>query len=472
MFRLKKVINKDKEIVLINGKFTDEYPYITLIIGANGTGKSLLLSDISKVFLNDKKYLSPYTLACTLNKKSFLVSRKNIQFGEKPNKLIVSSFLVNDKYVFRDSKEGELYRYLGARETSFSVGTKSFSKKLTNFIVNNSMNRSFMHKIPLILKFLNLDNYMSITLSLQKRKYFFDKESEQYITSQEEIERYFTDWRNPFNDDTRKSKRNTAPFSYQNFMKIKENGKVDDVLDIINQLKEEHNDYKVKFDIDFNNLNNNNELIVSFEKIKMLMELDLITTPIIEIRKNKTFTIEDASSGELHILYLFISILSNIENNSLILIDEPEVSLHPSWQIKFINFLQSFFKEYNSCHFIIATHSHFMVSDLKPENSSIVTFKYNEKDRDIDIETLDFSTYALSPENILYSVFNSRTSNNYYMQHDLNKVFDLINKNKDIQEIERIFNSLKLVKLDERDPLNHVLSSISEYLKENKNVKS
>ena len=76
---------------------------------------------------------------------------------------------------------------------------------------------------------------------------------------------------------------------------------------------------------------------------------------------------------------LYTNIFNNISRNSIVLIDEPEISLHPNWQIKYISFLKKVFAEYNSCHFIIASHSHYMVSDLNPENSSLITVNVDEE---------------------------------------------------------------------------------------------
>lgn len=46
------------------------------------------------------------------------------------------------------------------------------------------------------------------------------------------------------------------------------------------------------------------------------------------------------SSGEQHILILFYDLLFNDSENSLILIDEPEISLHVDWQLSFLDDLR------------------------------------------------------------------------------------------------------------------------------------
>ena len=62
------------------------------------------------------------------------------------------------------------------------------------------------------------------------------------------------------------------------------------------------------------------------------------------------------SSGEQNELVLFYLLLFKTDKNSLILIDEPEVSLHISWQKSFIKDLKEITK-LNNLDVIIATHS-------------------------------------------------------------------------------------------------------------------
>lgn len=70
----------------------------------------------------------------------------------------------------------------------------------------------------------------------------------------------------------------------------------------------------------------------------------------------KNIPVTKLSSGEQNELVLFYLLLFQTEKNSMILIDEPEVSLHISWQNNFINDLKQI-RELNNLEVIIATHS-------------------------------------------------------------------------------------------------------------------
>jgi len=75
------------------------------------------------------------------------------------------------------------------------------------------------------------------------------------------------------------------------------------------------------------------------------------------------------SSGEKHIIILFYWLIFETENDSLVMIDEPEISLHVEWQLNFISNLMAIknskVKELNNLRFIIATHSPQIVHDRR-----------------------------------------------------------------------------------------------------------
>lgn len=74
------------------------------------------------------------------------------------------------------------------------------------------------------------------------------------------------------------------------------------------------------------------------------------------VNTGKNIPLTGLSSGEQHELVLFFQLLFDTEPNSLLLIDEPEISLHISWQNHFIDDLMEVF-ELSNLSAIIATHS-------------------------------------------------------------------------------------------------------------------
>jgi predicted ATP-binding protein involved in virulence len=104
-----------------------------------------------------------------------------------------------------------------------------------------------------------------------------------------------------------------------------------------------------------------------YERVFLFRELisDRFGSKKIEISNSKGMRIiygesevplDRLSSGEQHQLVLFFELLFEIKPNTLILIDEPEISLHVAWQKKFISDLMKII-ELNKFDVVLATHS-------------------------------------------------------------------------------------------------------------------
>ena len=68
------------------------------------------------------------------------------------------------------------------------------------------------------------------------------------------------------------------------------------------------------------------------------------------------------SSGEQHEVILLYELIFNTKSNVLVLIDEPEISLHITWQKEFLSDLLKIIKIQN-IQVLIATHSPSIIND-------------------------------------------------------------------------------------------------------------
>ena len=83
------------------------------------------------------------------------------------------------------------------------------------------------------------------------------------------------------------------------------------------------------------------------------------------VTNNKTgskINLEDLSSGEKHEIILMYDLLFSVSEGSVVLIDEPEISLHIAWQFNFIPDVKKI-AQVADFHFIIATHSPQIIND-------------------------------------------------------------------------------------------------------------
>lgn len=484
MFTLTKLqVIKNKsyifDVTFTNNLIERNKPLSTVIIGENGAGKSYLLTIISEIlrsldYSTRKSDISlsydEYHLEYYISNDKFKIEIINKQISvfknhlrvdisqvKLPLKVLATSFMVNDKFTFSpyDSRKNEIYRYLGIRRTSNATWTTSIINRVANNLILNAENMNFIEKLNDIFTFMKFDSRVSILFEPVNKTLFSRKLP--YSTLKNKIDTFIE--KNDYRSDS------IRKYTEEDIHEIEH---------YINTISKRRTRIKLnnktclEFSIDFRNSSLDRDYLSEDYKILLkLIELKLIKSPILKFYKDDDFEFEYASSGEKHLLFTLINIAAELEENSLVLIDEPELSLHPNWQINYINTLKKIFKKMKSCHFVMATHSHYLVSDLESDSSSLVHLKLFREDRELRREAtlLDFDTYGLSAENILYNVFGVRTTRNLYFEVELRELVNLIKvKSKDYNRIIFLKSKINSYIVDQNDPINLLILEVERYL--------
>lgn len=451
-------------------------PATSLIIGANGFGKSFILKILSEIFnaidspsaLGQLKY-AHYELKYTMNRKSVELQILNRQVfihmdGELlendiseilPRKALAVSFMLNDKFPFKqaNSMGNSIYEYLGVRMTSNASWTSFMNNKLAEIVLNLASDDKIWDFINRLSEFLSIDKKISITCEMSESDFYAEdlgnrlKKYGEKILQQDD---YRGDAVKKYTDDV-----------YQELASF--------IGKLLNEkMYDDTHKGKILLRVSFDTDTSKDEIkliATAYKHFKELSNLKVFRNMTLNLyKKGVMYSFDESSSGEKHILYSFANIFNSIKENSVVLIDEPEISLHPNWQIKYISFLKKVFADYKSCHFIIASHSHYMVSDLNPETSSLITVNIDDGGK--HFKTIDYSTYAWSAENILYNIFEVRTFRNYYFDMDVRALLDAVSNNKeeDRKRIRSLYDKLSKYILDEKDPLNRILDEAKEYI--------
>lgn len=97
----------------------------------------------------------------------------------------------------------------------------------------------------------------------------------------------------------------------------------------------------------------------AFKRIEIDAEVGI---KAIDNEQGTPIPLSELSSGEQHELVLIYELLFIVEDGSVILIDEPELSLHVAWQKRFISNIQKI-QSLKSLEIIIATHSPQIIND-------------------------------------------------------------------------------------------------------------
>jgi energy-coupling factor transporter ATP-binding protein EcfA2 len=171
---------------------------------------------------------------------------------------------------------------------------------------------------------------------------------------------------------------------------------------------------------------------------------------------SRTGSIFDLSSGEFHFLTLALGLLFSIEDDSVILVDEPEGGLHPQWQVTLMSSLTSLVRHYRECHLIVGTHSPLIVANT-PEGSAIVDMDGLEASNPSEVP------YGRSSEQILFDQFGLASSRNKSVIDAVQRAVSLIERG-DYASDELEASKKELMEIRERlvggDPLIEVIDAL------------
>jgi len=480
----------------------EDYPFSSILIGPNGTGKSNILRTLINLFreiytlvnsdtakrgnyvqggfalsylldgqlysFGNLEYDENDNSLKTYHKKQKLWAKindyENNNFNEEIKKfnlpacIVASSIMVTDKYPYLSKEELPTYNYLGVRSSRRSSGTRAYVRKTVDIIqssINNNQSE-FTSRLKDILEYLELERRLVIRYKPIYKKQFYRND-----ITETEFRSYFEHREEHF------PKRETDLWGTSRYKKIADDdnlvSRIVEFLKSMDQKFFSNEELEDKTHIIYDVMSEKS-LVEDFQMINELKQLDLITYPSISLKKKGSeFDLEESSSGEYALLSSLIGLMASVKENSLVFIDEPEVSLHPNWQMQYMNYLKDMFQGYKSCHFIIATHSHFLVSDIKGVNSQVIGLKKEEGIKPIHFKNVD--TFGWSAEDVLYNIFNVASTRNKFVASDIASILNELSqgdKNEvNILSKDKYETILALeAALKENDPLKKVVISI------------
>ena len=152
------------------------------------------------------------------------------------------------------------------------------------------------------------------------------------------------------------------------------------------------------------------------------------------------FDINELSSGEKQLFLRTLAITILNPENSIILIDEPELSLHPKWQQRIVDVYRKIGK---NNQIIIATHSPHILGSVRKENIMLL-----DKDGDgkIIVKTGDelYDSYGQPTERILEDIMGLKTTRNQEIFDKLEKIREMVNEDKyETDDFKKKYGDLK-----------------------------
>ncbi|CAK6714491.1 Putative P-Loop ATPase [Vibrio harveyi] len=476
---------------LSKNETTNNENYFTVLIGNNGTGKSRFLVNLVDSFKNinerngrvDFNYGLEYeingnTYNIEKNRKQKVLDRFSIkeEFDKSgrraPDKIIAITTSLSDKFpVEKRNKNKDLelrkkdsYSYLGVRNRTGAASNRALMDKAMSIMISSINDSSYNEEYRDIFDYLNYEP----VLKLEYRVVLINKDPS-YIDR--------LDFRD-FKELIRSRAENRGSFRQSSVIQMLETKDdsywkelADGYFFILNNLNSSDKRRVFTILLNFSLENINREMddfgIDEFRFYKILEELrrfELVRGPEIKLYKKDggEFDFNDASSGEASILSTLIALIPELEDNSLVVIDEPEISLHPSWQYRYVNLLDRIITKKSGCHIFIATHSHFIISDLPIGRSYIVHLKKGKKSS-IEVEYIEQETQGLSAEDILLNVFDMPSTRNYYLSQQVSEALEILasgeKKNNRYSELVNKFKGY-IPNMNKADPLYDVLKKL------------
>ena len=469
--------------------------YTSVIIGANGIGKSYLLRAIADVFCclenlrNEEDNSGPryyFDIAYTIRQERFEFANfrelnpvergrrlftqfvfkregNNVRANDMmlPSKVIASATTIADKYV---AKSTNMYRYKGLRNENSpsSTGTRTMVRKTVDGLLDSlDAKEGFRKELKELLKHLGLQPRLELTYSMRYKDVFVKPDM-----CGQELQHIFENQGDVF-------KRATKLWGTHNYEKIKEEDrmKLDVAADFFRRVAQRgFDDGKRQLKYALLEDEGANKVTADREALKILSSLDLLTYPSLKVYKNEdNYEFDNSSSGESSLLCQMVSIMSDIEPGSLVLIDEPENSAHPNWQMSYIGWIKTVFEHYFNCHFVISTHSHFFLTDLEPQNSDIVALeRKNGIIRDVSDGA---NTFSWTVDDILYRVFGVCNTRNHAFETDIMSLYKMMSEaSDDIETLQRLTDKLSSFELPDNDPLHEILNQARKYVEANKTI--
>lgn len=382
--RIFTIVARQKEkklFITLNNSQPDEFPILSSQKIDEFMNETSF--DTSEITDSIKKFeASPYAKKIKDNIKEPIIlglDRRRTEFSEIDNDDML-------EYIFRRKFFNQIEKYEGVDKALADIKEKLYKKVRKNAQKIQELNREFQEKVLIeIMKFE--DKSVSDLLS---DKFDLENELDDLNNRRKKFDEIFQSLKVPDLEETfdnvfDKAKNMLAEISDANDNDLKRFFKL--LIDWI-RLKNKLNDIDKMYEVGKEFSSDITMLNLPFKRLKDSLnlffsetkkEVDITGEGDLKIKiktgASKTNSIFELSSGEKQLVILF-SQLALAQDSKIFIVDEPELSLHLTWQEKFVDALQTACPE---MQFILATHAPAIVNKNNRISYCVNLSKMNEK---------------------------------------------------------------------------------------------
>ena len=192
----------------------------------------------------------------------------------------------------------------------------------------------------------------------------------------------------------------------------------------------------------------------NIKKVFIFKDSGIVILRHFEINKDELHDLlHRLSSGQLQIFLLLTHIYRFVHYDSLFIIDEPEVHLHPSAIVNFMSLLNELLRIFDS-YAIITTHSPLIVREILGQNVFVMRRMEND---DVYIGSCEHETFGEDVSVLYKDIFEYDESRSCFREY-VNK---LIEQNPDY---EKVIDTIAIEGLSVNSRFS-IRNMIVEYLK-------
>ncbi len=368
---------------------------INILIGKNGSGKSQTLLSLSTYLINSRKASSLFSTEVDVH-PNFI-----------SNLMVFAYNPYEEFYVNRENEKLDInYKYLGFKKvtTIKDIEFNSFLSEESSFFIINYLINKYNSSLENILLQANKDHTISsfiekIFIELKDSKIEKNNISNTINKLIKQLTEYKLDINTPkettfnsFKEIYIKDRNN-----YAHSIRLDDIPYRNKVIEFLNEAfgctsialkviknKEFYEREKLEFINDYLQLKNE---VIHQNFVKDINFDDFEQKLYFFNDSNKIYL----SSGQQTFADLIINLLSLIKNNTLILVDEPENTLHPNLEIDYMKILNDILEEFHSFA-IIATHSPIIVREVPTNYINVI--KIDKELNEVAITNPNIGTFG------------------------------------------------------------------------------
>ena len=208
----------------------------------------------------------------------------------------------------------------------------------------------------------------------------------------------------------------------------------------------------------------------------------------INFKDEKDREYNDLSQGERKLftefLMIFDALKKSKKKNIFLALDEPDLTLHPQWQKRYLKELIDLLSNFRDIkfHIIVTSHSPFILSDLPKENviflekgKQVYPFEYGKQTFGANIHTLLshgffmkdglIGEFAKNKINEVIKYLNNESSTEIKTNDETQGIINIIGEPIIKRELQRKLDSKRLSKIDKIDEIEKQMKIMEEQRK-------